>query len=340
MVVGQGLAGTLVSFALFMEGRKFVVMDSGMELSASSVAAGMWNPIGFRRLGFTWRAMEFLPVMLETFRKMETIAGKSFAHEMPVQKKIPGEAYADNWEALRKSPQYASWLSPLYTAPLKGKEPLLWGDVLGSGYLDLGGVLRWWKEFLSGQNQYREEQVSYTDFVPVEKGVFYRDIFFDRVIFCEGVNARKNPWFPNLPIQCNKGELLSLQANGLETNKVLNNGKFLLPMENGRGKLGSTYEWWKEDTLPEESNRSLLLKKAQELLPDSYQITGHQAGLRPTVADRRPLVGQSSRCANMWLLNGLGTRGVMIGPFWAAYLLDMIFRNREPDPETAIDRFD
>lgn len=339
LVVGQGLAGTLISFRLYRAGKNFVVMDSGQEPCASRVAAGMWNPIGFRRLGFTWRVQEFLPIMLATYREIEEVAGKKFLFEVPVQKKIPGENYAREWEELRNSADYSSYLSPLYSRALRGDKFFQWGDVNGSGYLDIALLLDWWKDFLTASNQFRETSADYSQFKMIEDGVSYLGERFDRIIFCDGINVRQNPWFPGLPVQCNKGDVLSLRSEPDNIPGILNNGKFLLKMGDGRMKLGSTYEWWKDDVIPEEANREMLLQKAAELLPEPYTLIEHKTGLRPTVPDRRPVVGRSPLCSGMWLLNGLGTRGVMIGPYWAAHLMEMIFNHRPPDAETDPARF-
>jgi hypothetical protein len=46
----------------------------------------------------------------------------------------------------------------------------------------------------------------------------------------------------------------------------------------------------------------------------------HFAGVRPTVKDRRPLVGTHAEYSAIHILNGLGTRGVMLGPSMAKAL--------------------
>jgi glycine/D-amino acid oxidase-like deaminating enzyme len=52
----------------------------------------------------------------------------------------------------------------------------------------------------------------------------------------------------------------------------------------------------------------------------------HFAGVRPTVKDRRPLVGTHAEYSAIHILNGLGTRGVMLGPSMAkANARKMIF---------------
>ena len=45
-----------------------------------------------------------------------------------------------------------------------------------------------------------------------------------------------------------------------------------------------------------------------------YKVVNHVAGIRPTVVDRRPLIGGHPEYSNLFILNGFGSRGVLIGP--------------------------
>ena len=65
----------------------------------------------------------------------------------------------------------------------------------------------------------------------------------------------------------------------------------------------------------------------------------HVAGVRPTVKDRRPLVGRHSEYKNLYMLNGLGTRGVMIAPYVAKELFEFIENDEALDIEIDINRF-
>ncbi len=61
--------------------------------------------------------------------------------------------------------------------------------------------------------------------------------------------------------------------------------------------------------------------------------------MRPTVRDRRPLVGTHPIHKQIHVLNGLGTRGVMLGPAMAKALYDAV-ENQIPLPkEIDIQRF-
>jgi glycine/D-amino acid oxidase-like deaminating enzyme len=70
-----------------------------------------------------------------------------------------------------------------------------------------------------------------------------------------------------------------------------------------------------------------------------YKIVEHIAGIRPTVKDRRPLVGKHPKHPNLAVLNGLGTRGVMIAPTVAKALYDHLENGIALDKEISIARF-
>lgn len=56
LIVGQGIAGTLLTHFLLKKNKKFLVADLYNPNSASSVAAGLFNPVTGRRLVKTWKA--------------------------------------------------------------------------------------------------------------------------------------------------------------------------------------------------------------------------------------------------------------------------------------------
>jgi glycine/D-amino acid oxidase-like deaminating enzyme len=71
----------------------------------------------------------------------------------------------------------------------------------------------------------------------------------------------------------------------------------------------------------------------------TYEICDQLAGIRPTVVDRRPLVGKHPKYNNLFVLNGLGTRGVMNAPFSADNLTRSIVYGEDIDKEIDISRF-
>ena len=82
-----------------------------------------------------------------------------------------------------------------------------------------------------------------------------------------------------------------------------------------------------------------LLRKLGRLISCPFKVIDQVAGIRPTVKDRRPLVGSHSTFSNLHVLNGLGTRGVMIGPYVAKQFFDFIENKMPLEKEIDIKRF-
>ncbi|NNC69515.1 MAG: FAD-dependent oxidoreductase, partial [Flavobacteriaceae bacterium] len=70
-----------------------------------------------------------------------------------------------------------------------------------------------------------------------------------------------------------------------------------------------------------------------------YTIITHEAGIRPTVKDRRPLVGIHPEKKQLAVLNGLGTRGVLLAPKMARLLYEALENRMDVPKEVSINRF-
>jgi glycine/D-amino acid oxidase-like deaminating enzyme len=71
-------------------------------------------------------------------------------------------------------------------------------------------------------------------------------------------------------------------------------------------------------SLPTEDGKQELIDRIKEIITCDFEIKHHFAGVRPTVKDRRPLVGTYKDNSSIHLLNGLGL-GVMLGP-WQSFI--------------------
>ena len=60
LIVGQGIAGTTLAMELIAQGASVLVIDAYNKSSSSQVAAGLFNPIAFRRVALGWNANECL----------------------------------------------------------------------------------------------------------------------------------------------------------------------------------------------------------------------------------------------------------------------------------------
>ena len=329
LVVGQGLAGTLVSHAALQRGWDCHVMDSGQP-SASSVAAGMFNPMSFRRIIEVWEAQAHLDSMTSTYRAFESELGESFLHFLPILKQIPNAEYAQEWnrkaldspwiEPVRSDAQVLKRFPDAVPSPGHG-----YGIVQGGGWLDLPQLIQAWRARLLEEGRFTVG--------PWSAGQAQQDSGgdWDAVIDCRGYAAALDPTATPLDIRANRGEILTVKHDGsrgasLPDTHILNFGKWILPVQPGSWRLGASYEWNRTDLDPTPETRDFLLATLRQATPNSETSTTvrHDVGLRPVSKDRRPAVGPHPTISGLHVFNGLGTRGVLIGPRWADLLCDSL----------------
>jgi glycine/D-amino acid oxidase-like deaminating enzyme len=144
-----------------------------------------------------------------------------------------------------------------------------------------------------------------------------------------------NPFFKYLPLDGTKGELFIIRAPDLDLDVIINTSVFILPLGNDLFKVGATYNWEDKSNTPTEEGKQELVERIKEIISCDFEIVKHFAGVRPTVKDRRPLIGTHAKYKNIHILNGLGTRGVMLAP---ALALDLYASIEEGKPlEKAVD---
>ena len=165
----------------------------------------------------------------------------------------------------------------------------------------------------------------------IQKGIAFIDADFDYqvskevdYIFCEGVGIKNNPYFNYLPMKPTHGDILTIKSTDLKLEEVVNKNMFILPLGDDIYKVGATYNWELQEAVPTESGKDELIEKLKSFTSFSFEIVKHEAGIRPTVSDRRPLIGVHPEHNNLYVFNGLGTKGVMIAPYYSKQLSDFI----------------
>jgi glycine/D-amino acid oxidase-like deaminating enzyme len=103
--------------------------------------------------------------------------------------------------------------------------------------------------------------------------------------------------------------------------------------------VGATYEWNDLTENPSEQGKTFLIEKLNDILNSEYEIINHEANIRPTTKDRKAIVGEHYDHKNMFILNGLGTKGVMHAPYLAKQLLAHINLGSDIEKEINIKRF-
>ncbi len=212
--------------------------------------------------------------------------------------------------------------------------------MLQTGYIDTAWLLDNYRKYLVRNRLFLEESFDYSLLKEKDNFIQYKGIQARHIVFAEGFGMHANPYFCHLPLDGTKGELLIIKAPQLDLDVIMNSSVFILPLGNDLFKIGATYNWEDKTALPTEEGKLELVEKIREVIRCDFEIVSHFAGVRPTVKDRRPLVGTYANHNSIHILNGLGTRGVMLGPAMAMSLFDTIEHQKPLDKSIDIRRFD
>jgi len=319
LVVGQGLAGTMLAFELHRRGKDFVVVDAPSGEKASRVAAGIINPVVFRRLTKSWLVDNLFPVLKNTYRELEELLSCPLLHPLKIDK-ILGKEEAPFWRSKAAENDLKSYIHPEPNDNFQKDgivSPYGVGQVFNAFRVDLPLLIDRFREFLIQENRFIGKKLDTDDVIRKNGKVQWKNITAQKIIFCQGFRASDNPLFQQVKFKHTKGQVLDLEIPGLEITDMVNKGMFVLPLSENRFRAGATYRWEFLDTKPEEEATLDLSEKLEKIVKLPYTITKERAGIRPTAHDRRPVIGLHPDYPEIGIFNGLGSKGAMLAPWFA-----------------------
>lgn len=340
IIVGSGLSGILFSEVLRQHNKSFVVIDDNSQKS-SVVAGGLYNPVILKRFTSVWKSKEQLEVALPMYQELENYLGVKLDYKIPVLRLFSSIEEQNNWFTACDKPNLSKYLKPEIVNINNDSivSEYGFGKVLQTGRIDTNTMISAFRTKLIKTGSFLEESLDYLKLNIIDEDISYNQIIAKNIVFAEGFGLKMNPYFNHLPLNGTKGELLIIEAPDLKIDFVLKSSVFLIPIGNDKYIVGATYEWKDKTNRVTIKAKDELLTKLNTFINCDFKIVDQIAAIRPTVKDRRPLVGKHPTGNNIYVLNGLGTRGVMIAPYVAHNLFEYIEFNKPLDSEIDINRF-
>lgn len=344
LIVGLGVAGINLCHQLEKAGKSFLVIDRCPENSSSLIAGGIYNPVVLKRKVKSWKVDELFPFLVETYRELEQQLGVGFLmHDFPILKPISSANELVEWQQAIDDSRLSPYVDSVEKQTPNGpfQKGVLGGTTIKhSGFVRIGKLVLAYRNYLKETGLLIEGEFDY-EAIKANPSVSHKDISAERIIFCEGRFISENPFFNWLPFRPTKGQMLTVRVPAELTPDRIYNQQFLLfPTEKKNiFRLGATYEWHNLDETPSQKSTDELIERAQKALKIDFEVLDAQAAIRPNVADRRPTIGRHPEIENMFLFNGMGSKGVMLAPYFAKQLVDHIYSTTEIEPEVNLHRF-
>lgn len=339
IIVGLGIAGACLALQLMKRGKKIMIYDTPFRNRASSVAAGLFNPITGKRIVKTWKADEVFSYLFRFYREIERELGLSFFYEVPLYTPFRTVEEQNEWMSKSADESFKDYIIQVTTQSTFGDEV---NDSLGGillsrcGYIDTDIFLNGVRKLLLEKECYREELWD-EGHMKAENRIVYKDIVAEKVIYCTGIHALKSKYFESLPLKPLKGEVMTIKT-AQPLNRIYNRGAYVVPSGAMKYRVGATYDLANLSESVTEQGRKELWEKASDLLTHSFEVAHQDWGIRPSTADRRPLLGEHPVQKNVLIFSGLGTKGVSLAPYFSGQLADYITGCGNLDNEANITR--
>ena len=329
IIVGQGIAGTLLAHFLDQRRSSYLVIDQGHETSSSMVAAGTINPITGRKYVKSWRIEEFLPFAQKTYEELASKLGIKTYSEKNILRVLFTPEDENTWLSRSADPLAAQYIiDPADASECKDhlNDAPAFGELTQCLQIHLADILRSFRIRLKESDQLLEEAFRYKNLEIFDDHVRYGEMKAKAIIFAEGHRVQDNPLFNQLPWQPVKGEILIVRIPGAPFKKVIRHQFFITHLEDDLYWVGAAYIHQFENHLPTQEERNRLEEALAKVLKLPFQVVEHKAGIRPAVRGRRPVMGPHPDHKQVYLFNGLGTKGSSLGPYFAQhfvhYLMD------------------
>ena len=321
LIVGQGLAGTMLAWEFERAGLSFAVADAGHAAAASRVAAGIINPITGRRLVKSRRIDERLPVARAAYREVESVLGVPLWRETRVRRRFADERERRVFGEKHARGEFGAWAG---AADDEG----FW--IEGAARVDLPALLAAARERWGRQGRLRPEATE------ARKEAGRHELVVD----CTGLAGAQHGAFDGVPWEFSQGETLVLAVEGLAPDVILNRGHWVLPTAPGQAWLGATHRPGTVEARATSAARDDLEASARVLLAGrAFAVTDQLAGVRVNPRDKQPVVGRHPTVARLGVFNGLGAKGALHAPALARQWLNHLTEGVPFDAEVDVARF-
>ncbi|NNC94312.1 MAG: FAD-binding oxidoreductase [Chitinophagales bacterium] len=342
LVIGQGIAGSWLTYFLHLAGASFRIIDKSEYWNASAIASGIINPITGRRFVKTWLADELVSFADEHYSAIEKVCDAKFYSKEKIFKALHSNQDLNEWSAKAKTGYYQPFLASdelYYMDESKFNLPFGCFHIDNAARIDSHKFLSSWRSYLELKEFLISEEFSECDLSFKNNAVQWKGIQASKAIFCQGYRASKNSLFDFLPFAITKGECLHVHAADLGLRNILSSKISVVPLGDDLYYIGATSELNDSTLHPTSKMYNRLIQDLNTLVKVPYEVKGHYVGIRPTVKDRRPFLGQHPQFKNLYIFNGMGTKGYSLAPYFANKLLLHLTEGKPIDREVDIGRY-
>ena len=336
IIVGDGYAALFFAHQL-IKNQKTFVLYSDAQKSASQISAGIINPVVLKKFTTFWLAAEQISFLSKTLKEIENYTGQNYQIFENIHRIFHDQKEKELWLSKSVTHNLAPFLSKNFENLDTVRNPFGAGKVENSSRLNVEDFFSDLNRCLQKKGYLRAEKFDYAQL----HGLSYKEISCKNIVFCEGMSVLHNRFFKDIPVIPNKGHHLKVKLSVKPENDfTIKKKHFLLPLKNGLHYYGGTYDPIGRENEVDDIATQQLIDGLSEFYPHPFEVVEVNYGFRPTVKDRRPILGSHTEFPNYFVFNGLGARGILNGCYFAAQLFNHIENGTVLMPEVDLKRFE
>ncbi|AZA82353.1 FAD-dependent oxidoreductase [Chryseobacterium lactis] len=338
IIVGDGYAGLFFAHQLIKNNKSFVIFSEGRK-SASQVSAGIINPVVLKKFTTFWKAQEQIDFLKDSLKEIASYTGKNYLIDASIHRIFHDENEQKLWLKKSATEELSGFLEEKFEHIDIVKNDFHTGKVNQSARLNVNGFFTGLFDYFEKNDFLVKEKFDYTLLDPSQ--LVYKDFNFKNIIFCEGMAVKDNPYFSGITVNANKGHHIRVKlSQPIPENITIKKKHFLFPTDNGLHFYGGTYDRDQLHNHVDESAVTQLVNGLSEFYPYDFEVKEVHFGFRPTVKDRRPIIGRQGTFNNLYVFNGLGARGILNGCYFARDLFRCIEEDIPLHEEVSLNRFE
>ena len=338
LIVGQGLAGSLLAQELLRRGRTIHVVDDRWRSSSSQVAAGLMTPLTGRRFTLTkdyselFAAAQARLTELGVFRPAQVY--RMFVDDEQRAKGLKRTECTSCRPFIARVTSARGELDD-------GLKDAFGGALMNGAWVDLPKLLSEVRAELVAAGNLTEANFEPADVTSSAEGVVWRQVRAGAIVYCDGYKSAQRGPFKYLPWQPAKGEALTLRSDVVDKPFILNREGWALPLGQGVWRTGTNWQWDQLDEAPTEPQKEKLIRRFRSYFGEEVQVevTAHIAGVRPCTSDSHPFMGTHPQQPRTHLFGGLGPRGTVWAPLMADEMAAYLCEGRALRKECDLARF-
>ncbi len=324
IIIGQGITGSALAWKLYYSNKKFLILDSENKNTASKAALGIYNPITGRRKALTWNVNELFENLERFYLNVEKEIGVKILFKKNIYRPINNNKDFNDWNSRMSNVKFQSIIKEIDEKKVITKK---------SGYIDVKKYLTHTRKYFKKKERYHRYKLDDKDIIIENNEIRLKGFQAKHIVMCIGIDQKKINLFNKIDINEVSGNSILAELN-YSIKNIINNKISIVNTSKNIFHIGSSYNNGSDNI-----GHSKILDDARKIIKKKLIFKKSFFGIRSSSKDRRPIVGKHFQLNNLYIINGLGSKGISQAPYCSDKLFNYIERNKQIDKEININRF-